>query len=351
MSRRAATVRDVAELAGVSTATVSRALDPVLSDRVSRETRERVRAAAERLSYTANHIARSLKTRSTRTIAILAPELANDFFMELAEGMEKELDGAGYMLLIASSANSQETEVKRLALLTERLVDGIVVIPAGARGDHLQELADRGTPVVLVDRLVEGARLDAVLSDNEGGAYALTRALLADGFRRIAFVGGDVTISTARERLSGFARALAESSLSADSASVRLGGMGIEDGYRRMDEILASGGLPDALFAVNLLVHLGVQRRLLELRQRGDDAAAGLAVAGFDETPYSPFLPSCRYTAAQDAAGLGAAAARLLLERINGGASGVEGGPREDAAGMRPTGPRIVRLDTKLIRH
>ncbi len=343
MSRRSATVRDVAELAGVSTATVSRALDPALSDRVSAETRERVRAAAERLSYTANHIARSLKTRSTRTIAILAPELANDFFMELAEGMEKELDGSGYTLLVASSANSQETEAKRLALLSERLVDGIVVIPAGARGDHLQEFADRGTPVVLVDRLVEGARLDAVLSDNEGGAFELTRALLADGFKRIAFVGGDVTISTARERLSGFARALAEASLSADSAAMRLGGMGIEDGYRRMDEILASGDLPDALFAVNLLVHLGIQRRLLELRQTGGDAARSLVVAGFDETPYSPFLPSCRYTVAQDAAGLGSAAARLLLQRIRGGTDGQEGGARGE--------PRVVRLGTTLIRH
>jgi LacI family transcriptional regulator len=341
-------VRDVAKLAGVSTATVSRALDPSLAERVSAETQERVRVAAERLSYEVNHVARSLKTRSTRTIAIVAPELANDFFMELAEGMERELDGEGYTLLIASSSNSVEAEVERLKLLTRRLVDGIVVIPAGERGDHLRQLVDKGTPVVLVDRLVEGAGVDAVLSDNEGGAFDLTRALLADGFRRIAFVGGDLTISTARERLSGFARALAEAGLSAAPAALRLGGMGMEDGYRRMDEILSGGDPPEALFAVNLLVHLGLQRRLMELREgagRGIGSARGAAgqgaetggivVAGFDETPYSAFLPSCRYTAAQDAAGLGAAAARLLLERI--------GGSRGE--------PRILRLPTRLIRH
>ena len=353
MSRRKATVRDVAVLAGVSTATVSRALAPAEADRVSAETRERVRAAAERLSYTANHVARSLKTRSTRTIAILAPELANDFFMELAEGMEKELDGAGYTLLIASSSNSLETEAKRLAVLSERLVDGIVVIPAGARGDHLQLLADRGTPVVLVDRLVEGAALDAALSDNEGGAYELTRALLADGFRRIAFVGGDVTISTARERLSGFARALAEAGLSADSSFMRLGGMGMDDGYRRMDEILRSDRPPEAIFAVNLLVHLGIERRLMELAS--DGGAAGkpeFAVAGFDETPYSSFFPSCRYTAAQDAAGLGAAAARLMLERIAATSiTDYEAGSEHRRTGEPASAPRIVRLSTKLIRH
>lgn len=350
--RRSATVRDVAALAGVSTATVSRALDPLFSDKVSEETRARVRSAAERLKYTVNHVARSLKTRTTRTVAILAPELANDFFMELAEGMERELESSGYTLLVASSANSTEEEKKRLELLTERLVDGIVVIPAGSRGDHLQHLSDRGTPVVLVDRLVEGARLDAVLSDNEGGAADLTRALLADGFRRIAFLGGDVTISTARERLSGFARALAEAGLSPDSGAVRLGGMGMEDGYRRMDEILSAEKPPEAILAVNLLVHLGLQRRLLEARDSGSPVPP-FAIAAFDETPYSPFLPHCRCAAAQDAAGLGAAAARRILERIAQRRAAVR--PGAVAEGGAPAGGtgegEIIRLPVSIVRH
>ena len=347
MKNRPATVTDVAALARVSTATVSRALNPSSAELVSSEARERVFAAAAKLDYAANHAARSLKTRSTRTVAILAPEFANEFFMELAEGMERELEKSGYMLLVASSVNSQEEEAKRLALLSRRLVDGIVVIPAGKRGDHLQAISDRGTPVVLVDRLVEGAKLDAVLSDNEEGAFCLTRALLMDGLTRVAFVGGDVTISTARERLSGFARALAEAGFAADSTSTRLGGMGIEDGFRRMDEILRADDPPEALFAVNLLVHLGMQRRLLQAGTQADGrpVSARFVLASFDETPYSPFLPSCRYTAAQDAAGLGAAAARLVLDRIRARGNA--------AAGEKsvPAEPRIVRLPTTLIRH
>ncbi|GAB1482434.1 LacI family DNA-binding transcriptional regulator [Treponema sp.] len=330
-----ATVRDVAALAGVSTATVSRALDPGYTEKVASETRERVLAAAVKLNYKANHVARSLKTRSTRTIAILAPELSNDFFMELAEGMEKELDASGYMLLVASSANSQIEEKKRLKVLAERLVDGIVVIPAGPRGEHLQELADSGTPIVLVDRLVEGADLDAVLSGNEEGAFELTRELLSDGFRRITFMGGDLSISTAKERLAGFTRALSEAGIEAKEEMIRLGGMGIEDGYKRMDELLSSVNQSEALFAVNLLVHLGIQRRLQDQRD------ARFAIAGFDETPYSPFLQSCRYTAAQDAAGLGAVAARLVLERIVQRSSGEN----------IHTEKRVVRLATRLIRH
>ncbi len=335
---RAATVRDVAAAAGVSTATVSRVLGAESrapegkAAPVTAETRARVLAAAERLEYQANHVARSLKTRTTRTVAILAPELSNDFFMELAEGMERELVKSGYMLLVSSSSNSAAEEERRLKILSERLVDGIVVIPAAERGDHLRAVAERGTPVVLVDRRVSGASLDAVLADNVGGAFQATQALLSEGRRRAVFVGGDAHLTTARERLEGFGRAVAASA-GVEFLEPRLGGMGIEDGFRHMDELLRSGEEPDALFAVNLLVHLGMERRLLE---EPSSAADRLAIASFDETPYSPFLAACRYSVAQPAAEMGAAAARLVLERI---ARSGDGSPRE------------IRLPTTLIRH
>ncbi|MFP3091194.1 LacI family transcriptional regulator [Treponema sp. TIM-1] len=339
------TIRDVAAAAGVSIATVSRTLAPDKAGRVAEGTRRLVFSAVETLGYRTNHAARSLKTRSTRTIAIVAPELANDFFMDLAEGMEGELDAHGYTLLIASSANSDEEERKRLSVLADRMVDGMVVIPAGPRGTHLKALTGRGVPVVLVDRLVEGVDLDAVLSDNETGAFELTRALLSDGYRRIAFVGGDITISTARERLSGFGRALAEGGIRPEPDWIRLGGMGMEDGYRGMDAILQSRRRPEALVAVNLLVHLGMERRLLEQNQRSRGTEA-MVIAGFDETAYTPFLPACRYTAAQDAAGMGKQAVQRLLERIalkknSAGPEAVE----ESAGGQ------IIRLPVKIIRH
>jgi LacI family transcriptional regulator len=339
------TIRDVAAAAGVSIATVSRALAPDKAERVAENTRRRIHSAVETLGYRTNHAARSLKTRSTRTIAIVAPELANDFFMDLAEGMEGELDAHGYTLLIACSANSGEEEKKRLSVLADRMVDGMVVIPAGARGGHLKVLAGRGVPVVLVDRLVEGAELDAVLSDNEAGAFALTRALLADGYRRISFVGGDITISTARERLSGFGRALAEEGIRPGPDWIRLGGMGVEDGYRGMGAILNFRRRPEALVAVNLLVHLGMERRLLEQNRRSGERNT-MVIAGFDETAYTPFLPACRYTAVQDAAGMGKQAVQRLLELI---ALKKTKGTLE-AAGETGRG-RIIRLPVKIIRH
>jgi LacI family transcriptional regulator len=343
----------VAAVAGVSTATVSRVLSPDGAGRVSEKTRQRVYSAVEKLGYRTNHAARSLKTRSTRMVAIVAPELTNDFFMDLAEGIEKELDARGYTLLLASSDNSMEEEKKRISMFEERMADGMVIIPAGSRGEHLRDLAGRGLPLVLVDRLVEGVNTDAVLSDNEGGAFELTRRLLGDGFRRIAFVGGDITISTARERLSGFARALAEAGIKAEPEWVLLGGMRVEDGFRGMERLLRSRRPPEALVAVNLLVHLGMERALLEHRR--DRRARPFVIAGFDETMYTPFLPACRYTAAQDAVGIGKKAGERILECIEMKKemrrASPAAGTKAPESKQEEAGPRIIRMPVTIIRH
>ncbi|MFP3043226.1 LacI family transcriptional regulator [Treponema primitia] len=332
------TIRDVAAAAGVSTATVSRALAPDSTGRVSEKTRLRVSLAVKKLGYRPNQMARSLKTRSTRTVAIIAPELSNDFFMDLAEGVERVLDAQGYTMLISSSANSVEEERKRISVLTDRMVDGMVVIPAGAQGKHLKAIARRGFPLVLVDRLVEGIDLDAVLSDNEGGAFDLTGRLLSDGFKRIVFVGGNNVISNARERFSGFSRALRQAGIRTEPEWIRLAGMGVEDGYQGMDTMLKSPQTLEALVAVNSLVHLGMERRLLEWTREGRKLPP-VVIAAFDETRYTPFLPACRYTAAQDAVSIGEKAGQRILERIS------------LKKQNRKTGSRIIRIPITIIRH
>jgi LacI family transcriptional regulator len=338
----AKTIHDVAVAAGVSIATVSRALSRDSSERVSAVTRARIAGIAETLGYRANHAARSLKKQSTMTVAVVVPELTNDFFMEVAEGIERELDRNGYTMLLAVSLNSVDEEKKRISTLADRTVDGMVVIPSASIGDHLQVMADRGIPIVLVDRIVEGAELDAVVSDNEDGAFKLTKALLADGFRHIAFVGGDLTASSARERLSGYARALAEAGITPEPSWICLGGMKMEDGYRRMESLLESGSVPEAMVAVNLLVHLGMERRLLE-------TSTTAVIAGFDESGYTPFLPACRYIAAQNTTGIGKKAGERILELIEKKKSR---GGREKNAGEFQTssaGNRIIRLPVTII--
>jgi LacI family transcriptional regulator len=318
-------------------------LTPENSGPVAEKTRSRVISVAEKLGYRMNYTARSLKRQSTMTVAVVFPELANDFFMDVSEGIEKELHAEGYTMLLSSSLNSVEEEKKRISMLADRMVDGILIIPAGSQGEHLQSLSDQGIPIVLVDRIVEGTGLDAVTSDNEEGTFRLTKALLNDGFRRIAFVGGEITLSAARERLSGYARALAEAEIKPEPSWICLGGMEVEDGYRWMGKLLKKRNPLEAMVAVNLMVHLGMERYLLDYGSK-----ASVVIAGFDESRYTPFLPACRYIASQDAVGMGRKAGQRIIEKIrmkkalNGFPveSGFPVGSYED----EESGERIIRL-------
>jgi LacI family transcriptional regulator len=327
----AVTIRDVARIAGVSTATVSRVLNG--EARVTPETAERVRQAVTELGYKMNQVARSLKTRATRTIGVVAPSLASDFFMLLAESMDRELSAYGYGLFVCSSRESVAEEESRLHLMAERLVDAVVMIPATDQGSHYLPFLARGTPFVLVDRLVAEVEADAVLVDNAGGARDATRALIADGHRRIGFLGGSLEVSTARERYEGFRDAMAEAGLPVERDFVRFGSLHIESGYRSMAEMLARPGAPDAYFIVNADIHVGATNYLVT---EGRAFPRRIVFASFDEMPYSPLLQFCRWSVSQPIDELGARAARMALDRIGGG---------------RPGEPEIVRLATKLIKR
>ena len=341
------TIKDVAVVAGVSTATVSRVLAPENSGVVTEKTRSRVMAAAEELGYRMNYAARSLKRQATMTIGVVFPELANDFFMDVAEGIERELHKSGYSMLLSSSRNSVEEEKKRISMLADRMVDGMLIIPAGSQGEHLQSLSDQGMPMVLVDRIVEGTELDAVTSDNEEGTFDLTKALLRDGFRRIAFVGGEITLSAARERLSGYARALAEAGIKPEPSWICLGGMEVEDGYRQMEILLKKQNPPEAMVAVNLLVHLGMERYLLDMNVPEAGSKPPVVIAGFDESRYTPFLPACRYTASQDAVGMGRKAGKRIIEKI---LEKKEQNSENKITGDKKTVERVTRLPVIISR-
>ena len=331
MKARTATVRDVAELAGVSTATVSRAIN--LDSRVAPETAEKVRKAVEELQYNVNQVARSLKTRATRTVGIVAPELSSGFLMFIAESMDRVLSARGYGLIICSSWESASEEAKRLRLLAERDVDGIVIMPALERGSHILEARERGIPIVLVDRFAEEVTCDAVLVDNEGGAYEATRALIDDGFSRIGYIGGDPNVTTARERYAGYRRAMREAGLAMESRFESSGSFHIDSGYRSMASLLAQPDAPDAYFIVNADCHIGATNYLLTEGRAFRDR---IVFAAFDEMPYSPLLQFCRYSVSQPMSAIGATAARLILDRIEG---------------VRQGGPEVIRLKTTLLRH
>lgn len=329
-ARSGATVRDVAREAGVSTATVSRALngDP----RVSEASADLVRRAAARLGYAVNTAARALKTRTARAIGVIAPDLATDFFMLLADRIERELSSRGYSMLIASSRESAAEEERLLGLFSGRMVDGVIAIPATSKGAHFRAAIASGLPLVVVDRSPKGAGADAVLADNEGGARAAVEALAGLGHRRIGLVGGDPRLTAARERHEGYFSALERLGIPREPEFERYGSMHIESGYRMMSELGRLPGAPSAWFVVNADTHVGATNWLL-----GEARAAegSVAIAAFDEMPWSPLLRFCRVAVEQPVDAMGREAARLVLERAAGG-----GGEA-----------RTLRLPTRVVLH
>jgi len=331
MAHGTITIRNVAQKAHVSTATVSRVLnnDP----RVRDETKNAVLEAMESLGYKINFVARSLKTSRTHTIGVVAPDLAGDFFMFIAESMNRELTLHGYSIVVSTSRDSEEEEAKRLRHLAERLVDGIVLIPIGSSSTYLPQISALGIPIVLVDRGLKGCEADQVLADNETGAYEAVRALIREGHRRIGFLGGKPEVTTAGERFAGYRRAMEEAGLEIEQRYVRFGHPTLPFGYRTMEDIVKDPDSPDTWFIVNLFAHLGATNYLIS---EGGERARRITFAAFDEMPYSPLLRYCRYAVQQPIAEMGKAAANLIIDRIEG---------------KGPPGPQILRFKTRLIQH
>jgi LacI family transcriptional regulator len=326
---KTATIRDVAQRASVSTATVSRVLND--DAHVVEATRQRVMDAIADLRYSRNDVARSLKTRSSRIVGIVSPELTNDFFMGIANGIEAALKKLKYSVIICSSNESRDEEKRLLKVLVEKAVDGVIVIPASDKGSHLKPFQDAGMPIVLADRLVEDFEADAALSDNFGGAREVVAAFIRRGARRIAFIGGASRLSNARERFEGYRAALAEGGIEEEPGIERFGDFHMESGRALMKDLLGRENPPRAFFIANLYMHIGATSFLLSLPEA---ERRGIRIAGFDSMAYSPLLGFCTLAVEQRIAELGGEAARLIMDRI---------GKRD-----KPF-PEIVRLPTRLV--
>ncbi len=307
------TIKEVAQLAGVSIATVSRVLNHHAS--VTADTEQRVREAMLELGYNRNEVARSLKIRHTRTIGIIAPELSNTFFMEVVETMDCILTPHGYTMIICSSNDSVQEEQRKLQVLIERNVDALVVIPASDEGGHFLTKALSGIPVVLVDRKIPALHVDTVLTDNRYGVRQLVAGLVHEGFSRIGFIGGDMHIPTANERFHGFLEAMDDHKLKPEKEFVLMdGAMNQYSGRALMEEALSRPNHPDAFLFANDSLHLGATTYVTECVS--PEVRSKLVFASFDYLHYAPLLRFCHYAAAQPMEKIGKAVAALVLKRL-----------------------------------
>ncbi len=308
-----ATIYDVAKRAGVSPATVSRALSGAKG--VSETTRQRVLAAARELRYSPNYIARSLKKRQTNTIALIISDITNPFFTALARGVEDKASEHGFNTIFCNTDEDPRVEAAYVELMLRRQVDGLL-ISSCSNGHSLEVLSRKSVPVVLVDRKVPHSRWDYVVGDSEYGAYALTRHLIeVHGKRKIAVISGPLTLSTSRERIEGYRRALQEAGIVPCEAYIRAGAYKEEFGYQVMRELLMERHPVEAVFAGNNVIAVGVIRAARELGMRVPE---DLALVTFDDFDLASVLFPFLTVAKQPAYTIGTLAVEMLLGRIRG---------------------------------
>ncbi|MHC5784545.1 LacI family DNA-binding transcriptional regulator [Pseudomonas idahonensis] len=305
-----ATIKDVAALAGISYTTVSHVLNKTRP--VSEEVRVKVEAAIKRLDYVPSAVARSLKAKTTATIGLLVPNSLNPYFAELARGIEDYCERNGYCVILCNSDDNPDKQRNYLRVLLEKRIDGLIVASAGGDSGLAQGLAGVRTPMVIVDRGLEGVDADLVRIDHHYGAYLATRHLLELGHRDIACIGGPANTSVAQMRLAGFRQALQEAGVEVPAGRILESDFSSTGGYRAAAQLLESRP-PSAIFAANDMMGIGVLRAAAERNIR---VPSELSVIGFDDILMSRYVYPALTTVGQSILQLGETAAELLLRRI-----------------------------------
>ena len=316
------TLEEVAALAGVSRATVSRVVNG--SPRVSAEARSLVQRAVAQLGYVPNRAARSLVTRRTDSIALVMSEpedrvFSDPFFARIVRGVSAELAATEVQLvLVMARSPAQEERLERY--VAGGHVDGVLL--ASLHGDDPlpRKLEEAGVPVVLVGRPATATRASYVDADNRGGAAVAVQHLLARGRRRIATITGPLDMAPGLDRLDGYRDALRAAGARATRRLVEEGDFTEESGQRAMRALLERAADMDAVFAANDLMAAGA---LDALRAAGRRVPEDVAVVGFDDSVVSRWSEPRLTSVAQPVEEMGRQITRLLLARIAGEAAGV----------------------------
>jgi LacI family transcriptional regulator len=313
---REVTLADVAEYAGVSASTASRALNG--RGELSPQTRAAVIEAADLLRFEPSQLARSLRTRTTFTIGFVVPDVSSPFYASALKGAQRTLEQAGYRVLLMDSGQAADGELAALRTLLAHRVDGLLVSTVGITRDQFDGLvARRGTPCVFFDSAVGEAGDGTVLLDNTAGIDLLVDHLLAHGHRRVGLLAGSMQETSGRERVDAFRAALRRRGLQTRDHHVGGERWTQEDGYAATRRMLA-GDAPSALISSSVELALGALLACRDLRVRIPEE---LALATFDDAYFAELLDPPLTAVAYDPSEVGRRAATLLVEAIRDGGS------------------------------
>jgi LacI family transcriptional regulator len=304
-------ILEVAKLAGVSPATVSRVLHnyPHIRD----EVRAKVLEAIDKLGYEPNRVAQRLRATDSHLIGMIVTDITNPFFNTIMASIENVFFNKGFSLMMSNTASDPEKERAYLSMMDNEGVAGLVIATTSENVDEVTALADKGLPIVIIDRRMSNGKVDMVLSDNIAGACSAVEHLIKLGHTRIGHIGGPLRLTSGRERYQGYQQAMREAGLPIDDGWVRFGDHKHQSGYEQTLELLNSNPTLTALFIENNMMTLGALNAIHDGGRRIPD---DIAIVGFDDMPWAMSLNPPLTTVAQATYDIGTRVATRLLERI-----------------------------------
>lgn len=308
---QAVTIIDVARESGVSYSTVSRVLSGF--EHVSEDAREKVMTAAARLGYVVNVQARSLAGGRSKVVGVLVPALDNGYILEVARGIDEELNKEGYSLMLYTTHQHGGKEAQFVNAIANGLCDGLLLVVPIVPDHYLEALQRRKFPFVLVDQADPTHHSSTVYATNWQGAYDATTHLISLGHRRIGLITGRMDLASGVERLEGYKAALNDHNIALDDELIYSGDFFQPTGYSGGHHLLGLRTPPTAIFASNDLMAFGT---LQAAGERGVRVPDDLSIIGFDDIPHAVMVHPRLTTIHQPLDQMGRVSVRMLLDQI-----------------------------------
>jgi LacI family transcriptional regulator len=312
--RKVPTLKDIAREIGVHPSTVSRALDPETRATLTADVIEKVRLAADRLGYRPNRMAASLRTSRSMTIGVMIPDITNMIFPPILRGVESVLESRGYAALVVSTDNIPEREARLVEVLRERGVDGIIHAAVQRLNPLIPRIVREGTPVVTVNRRVDGASIPAIVNDEMGGMRLLADHLQSFAHREVAHIAGPNSSSTGQERLIALQLTLSDRNMSL-VAVAEAGRYDELEGVRCTRSLLTADTQFTAIICANDRLALGA---IEALREAGLRCPEDISVTGYNDMPLIDRIQPALTTIRIQSFATGQAAAHALYALIRG---------------------------------
>ncbi len=302
-------IKDIAKECKVSATTVSRALNN--SKEISKKTRELILKTCEERGYIPNSSARSLILNKTNMIGLLIPDITNQYYAYVSKGVSSYLEKLGYGLVLCNSDRNKENETRYINFLSQRRVDGIIIIPVKPKATDYKQIIDN-MPLVMVDNYVNDLEISYVGNDNYAGARKIVSHMLRQGYKKIGVILGDESSSASNERLKAYKDVLIENNIEIVNELLLTSKATFEDGFK-LSKILIDQKV-EAIFAINDTVAMGVMKYC---HINNIQIPRDLGIAGYDDIEQAAMLPVPLTTIHQRKFQLGKIAAKILIDEIN----------------------------------